>query len=63
MVHCKFLAKYMLFVVNFIIVLLYSLSLRKYHPRKKCPIICLSLEADGFSSGAGVGEGRDYFLP
>lgn len=62
MVHCKFLGKYMLFVVIFIIVLLYSPRIRKYHPRKECPIICPSLEADGFLGGGGVRKSRIFFL-
>lgn len=46
-VHCKFPEKYVSLVI-FIIVLLFSPRVRKYHPRKECPMTCPSLEADRF---------------
>lgn len=41
MVHWKPLGEYLLFVASFIIVLSSSPTVRKYHPRKECPIYML----------------------
>lgn len=58
MIHCKFPDKYVSFVVIFIIVLFYSPRVRKYNPRKECPITCPSSEADK----GWCGENQRFFF-